>query len=390
MNLINELDKKRMKNDNEDALIGAEIKLRRNSLSKTLEAVSLDTCSISYLSKVENNEIKPNLKMLEDICERVSLTKDNLKLIIESKEVFGKVIKAFYQHDEDLLKEYYDKSLTMKNYRSKITKLFYLLYSNNNRAALRIFKELDKILSAIQLNDLIVLCYLRAYFHLKNNEIKEAYMILCKLLDDGFPYPFLEALVLELYVEILYITKSVFFLTAANQLKERYLEHCSYLKLKDVDLKILWFYLRCGAYRLLRRKLDLLECPDPDLRILLASVYKEEIDVSKATNDFVKMIYFYQTKQDMFKKMYEENKFKCDEKQTIILSILYTTKYEKDAYYETVRIYYPYLLAAKDQGLIDFATKILLDVIVVEKKYKRGIELILQTEKLKRECEDYC
>ena len=62
-----ELEKRSQRDDDVYNLIGAEIKRRRVSQSQTLSSIAGDVCSVSYLCKVEKNQLKQNRHMLKEI-----------------------------------------------------------------------------------------------------------------------------------------------------------------------------------------------------------------------------------------------------------------------------------------------------------------------------------
>ena len=61
--------KRRLNGKHQDTnMTGVEIRLRRSAYNITLEELAKDICSISYLSKIENSQIKPSYLALHDIC----------------------------------------------------------------------------------------------------------------------------------------------------------------------------------------------------------------------------------------------------------------------------------------------------------------------------------
>ena len=73
--------------------LGSTIKFRRKQLNMTLEETAEDLSSVSYLSKLENNLIKPNHKYVKLLEKRLNTTfeKYNINAVIffsEDKEVF--------------------------------------------------------------------------------------------------------------------------------------------------------------------------------------------------------------------------------------------------------------------------------------------------------------
>jgi transcriptional regulator with XRE-family HTH domain len=81
--------------------IGSAIRLKRKELGMTLEEGAEGICSISYLSKLENNQIDPNLDFVDQLVDRFGL-KDQIAFDIESYEsdlsihiVIVKIIKLW-------------------------------------------------------------------------------------------------------------------------------------------------------------------------------------------------------------------------------------------------------------------------------------------------------
>ena len=67
MKLFEELKKKLEQKDNSVGIIGSEIKAKRLKLSRTLESVSEELCSVSYLCKIERSSINPNPKYVKGL-----------------------------------------------------------------------------------------------------------------------------------------------------------------------------------------------------------------------------------------------------------------------------------------------------------------------------------
>jgi transcriptional regulator with XRE-family HTH domain len=65
--------------------IGSAIRLKRKEMGMTLEEGAEGICSISYLSKLENNQIDPNLDFVDQLVERFGL-KDQIQYDIEKYE----------------------------------------------------------------------------------------------------------------------------------------------------------------------------------------------------------------------------------------------------------------------------------------------------------------
>lgn len=165
--IINQIMKKYIFEDNPSAIVGTELRLRRNGLSKTLNAICQKTCSVSYLSKIEKNEVNPNPELLEEICDRLKLTKENLEVINNSKIIFDDVIKATFEGKPNVIYEAFLKIQGFKNYRAKLIEFYYCVMIDELKDARILFSELNKLVGTMLLNDLIMFAYTEALYHEK-------------------------------------------------------------------------------------------------------------------------------------------------------------------------------------------------------------------------------
>jgi HTH-type transcriptional regulator, quorum sensing regulator NprR len=94
--------------------IGSAIRLKRKSMNMTLEEGAEGICSISYLSKIENNMIELSDQFMDQLMERFQmkpqpetndeLYQNHLRLLIKSMihgEIPNLEILSKYQHRED-------------------------------------------------------------------------------------------------------------------------------------------------------------------------------------------------------------------------------------------------------------------------------------------------
>ena len=63
-------------------VLGAEIRGRRLKVSKTLASTVKEVCSVSYLCKLEKNNIKPNKLVLMELCSRLNLDDNQTKNLL--------------------------------------------------------------------------------------------------------------------------------------------------------------------------------------------------------------------------------------------------------------------------------------------------------------------
>ena len=137
-------------------VIGAELRARRLFLSRTLASLVKDVCSISYLCKLEKNCIKPNKAVLMELCSRVKLDENQTKNLIGIRFLLSKTIEAFNNNDAAELEKVSDEVKIFHNYRSKIILLIYCIFHKRLEQATLIDKDLMKVVSGMNDEDLKV------------------------------------------------------------------------------------------------------------------------------------------------------------------------------------------------------------------------------------------
>ncbi len=89
--------------------IGSRLKYKRKELNLTLEEGAEDICSVSYLSKVENNMIKPTDKYVEQLKDRYQMDIDLVDSKIYEAEL-DNMVKLFFEEQP------YEKRKTLGRY----------------------------------------------------------------------------------------------------------------------------------------------------------------------------------------------------------------------------------------------------------------------------------
>ena len=121
--LSNELKYRAMRrkvHDDKYSIVGVEIKNRRMNSLQTLEALSQDVCSVSYLCKVEQNKIEPNKAFLRELCSRLELSDDKVDYLFELRDVIIEMIHAYVIGDVSFIDMCCEHGNGFENYRFKI------------------------------------------------------------------------------------------------------------------------------------------------------------------------------------------------------------------------------------------------------------------------------
>lgn len=100
------MSNKNQKQDYSD--IGSFIKKKRKELNVTQDEISNGICSISYLSKIENNQIVPSDFYVREIMEKLEIDQDVLRKGIQDKKYVKDIIDAFFYLDDDKMDRLYE------------------------------------------------------------------------------------------------------------------------------------------------------------------------------------------------------------------------------------------------------------------------------------------
>ena len=386
--LIEQIMKKYIFEDDPHAIIGTEIRLRRNGQCKTLDALCLNTCSVSYLSKIEKNEIKPNPTLLEEICKRLSLSKESLEIINNSKLIFDDIIKAAFDRDFEVIKKSYFKVKQLKNYRARLIEFYYFVMNDDLRASKELFLQLDKLVGSMLLNDLIIFAYTEAVYHVKLNQLQEAYSLVTGLERLTLPFKYLDCLIKELKVEILYKINSNLFLANSQNLKNLYMKYNAYNKMNYIDKMIKLYMVRNGYFALLDLSEDNAE--DHDFLLYEEIANGEELHGRTGYSKFARLLYLKLTKRNSYDKEYHEEEDNLNSTEILVLNVIGGNILSNEYYQNVMEIYYPMALAMCDEIIISFVENELVKLLQYKKRYKRIIDIYANGEKRRKEAGFFC
>ncbi len=174
-------------------IIGVEIKLRRCAKNLTLAELAEDICSISYLCKIEQSQIKASLANLNDFCSKLDIDDETLNVLMKLDKELLNMVDSYFENDKENIEKIYLSGKHLKNYRYKIVELIYYIYNKNYDLANEIICELNPIVNV--LNDIDLLIYAIFYdilnFNFLNyNELYDELKYLPKvaLLTDNINY----------------------------------------------------------------------------------------------------------------------------------------------------------------------------------------------------------
>ena len=119
------------RNDFQD--IGGYIKKKRKELNITQDMVSSGICSVSYLSKIENNQIVPKEFYVREIMEKLEVEKEFFEKDLNDSIYLDRMLKGIFYLDDELIESTYNEIEDIEhNLTINLCKLAYYVYFGKN------------------------------------------------------------------------------------------------------------------------------------------------------------------------------------------------------------------------------------------------------------------
>ncbi len=126
-NRVNKRVKNSSRNDFQD--IGGYIKKKRKELNVTQNVVSNGICSVSYLSKIENNQIIPKEFYVKEIMEKLDVEKTFYEKDFNDSLYLNKILQGIFYLDDNLIENIFKEiEMIEHNLTINICKLAYYVY----------------------------------------------------------------------------------------------------------------------------------------------------------------------------------------------------------------------------------------------------------------------
>lgn len=227
-------------------ITGVEIKLRRCAKELTLAELAEDICSVSYLCKVEQSQIKPNLLSLHDICAKLDIDSDTLDVLMSLEKVLNEMVNAYFEKDANKIKKIYLSGKSLENYRYKIVELIYHIFNHEYVDAYEITKALNTVISSLDDMDLLVYT---VFFNILNfnlipsSDIYEELKILSKIysVNDNLNY-----LIDTLKIKCLFIMNSPLIVKRIDELSNEYLRIARFDLIEELRYILAMYFLYNG------------------------------------------------------------------------------------------------------------------------------------------------
>ena len=163
--------------------MGSIIKFKRKEMNLTLQEASEGICSISYLSKLENNVIQAGNKFIYPLVKRFGLDEAQTKDYKEYNLHLKKVIKTLIDdtnYDKDLIKPYLNKM----DYKAKLISMGQYIANDDYIKAMSFYSNLKLYLPNLNNDEFLVFIILTNIYMYENQDYSDAYKVLSFIHDD--------------------------------------------------------------------------------------------------------------------------------------------------------------------------------------------------------------
>lgn len=177
--------------------IGSFIKKKRKELNVTQDVISNGICSISYLSKIENNQIIPNRYYVKEIMDKLDVEESFYQKTLDDKLYLNNIIKGIFYLDDTLVSNTYKEIKEIEhNLVINIVKLGYYIYyqlEDDNQYVMM----LENLVTNMNDLELKMYLYLSSIYFISKENYKTALEVLLLAAKISISNEYLSALISE-------------------------------------------------------------------------------------------------------------------------------------------------------------------------------------------------
>ena len=223
------------------------IKAERIKHNMTLEEMAKGICSVSYLCKVENQDIVPAEDYVHSLFERVNINYESL-VDSEANEELNTIIEAYFFCDIEKVKDYYQNvKWKINNANVYISRSFYFLVNKEYEKFKQEIAILDEIKKSLTEEQAILLLFLVCSYYLNTYQFHEAYKYTCCLEIITITHPKIRAMSYEQRVFVAYLMHHYpQMLRALEMLKKEYF--ISYPSKRQILIELIYQLFRGKDY----------------------------------------------------------------------------------------------------------------------------------------------
>ncbi len=150
-------------------------RIRRN---QTLEEMAKGICSVSYLSKLENNVIKPSEYYVKALLEKIDVDYDDARFKNYDVELNLAINYYFYEQYEKLRNVYNNIKIDHYDARVSLIHCLLMLVDGNYKGLKKEMSKLDEIKNSLVGRSTIVIVYIASEYYLRLSQYTQAYYYL--------------------------------------------------------------------------------------------------------------------------------------------------------------------------------------------------------------------
>ncbi len=194
-------------------VFSAILKRERLQQNLTLEEVSSGICSVSYLSKLENNQIEPKDDYLKFLFDRLSIdynqARDN-----DYERILLEMIKAYFLENYDKIHDLVKKiDFSMFDCNASLCKVVYDFTISDFDDAKKLLNEVDDVKNCLSVESGEVFVYLLSEYSVLTNDYSSSLEYLASTNNYYFKDRIIRDLILENYcITTYHITKNYKFI----------------------------------------------------------------------------------------------------------------------------------------------------------------------------------
>lgn len=181
------------------------LKRRRVEMGLKLEELSSGICSISHLSRIENDLVTSDDNQYKALFEKMNIDYEQAKQERE-KNVYEALLREYIKNKYDHVEDLINKALNSNSYCSievELMVLFYNTINQNYEEARKMLMKLEVLSTSFTNNELIFYLYVVALYAFNTNQIVLAYRQILVLTNIEQNNIFFKAVIYDLALDIM-------------------------------------------------------------------------------------------------------------------------------------------------------------------------------------------
>lgn len=233
--ILENIKKRKNEEDLIAGKIGATIKLKRKEKQQTLNNLSeLFGVSISYLSKIENDLMKPNFDYLTDVLDDLEINEDVVHASLEMNHWYKELL-YYLLGISNCKKELEEIILIRDDFQAKLFEFALIVHESNFSQVPKVAKSLLQNISVMHKSELVIFLLSLCDYYIAIENHFAAGEILKELDESYFINPLLRLWQLKIKHELALFQPSIlYYLKVVSKLERAYINFNLLKEVKDL------------------------------------------------------------------------------------------------------------------------------------------------------------